>query len=266
MVKPRAAFARPQRKTLERPIGNRGLIGLYPFHSSLGLVSSDFGVAETLAQSSEGANMCTTVDERMKDPSSETLTPLSLFLAGISTVSGQEMGDFSPVLNVPALSSFSVIFCIFVLLQLRVRSIGRAADERTKALEELRRTKANELGGDASTADVERALENYRRTYERVEDLRTVVPGLARIVPPPSQSMTRERMNDNDAAARQFLGVESDVPAQNNDENEEKSLPLPLALLLAVVAISQIGVLLLLSVDPITSNNAFNAISDVSGI
>jgi hypothetical protein len=159
------------------------------------------------------------------------------------------------VLNVPALASFLVVTAIFLFLQFRVASIGRAAEERTEALGALRSLKAKELTGEASPAEVNLALAKYRETYDRVEELRTVVPG-ARIVPPPSQSLSRERMDDNTAAARQFLGIESEAPV-GKDDDTERSLPLPLALLLAVVAASQIGVLVLLSVDPMAHTGIF---------
>lgn len=168
------------------------------------------------------------------------------------SATGPDVVDFSPVLNVPALSSFLVISGIFLFLQLRIRSIGKAADQRTEALGELRSMKARELAGKASPVEVEHALENYREAYDRVESLRDVVPG-ARIAPPPSQSLSRERMEDNVAGARQFLGVETESTSQNDSDDTEKSLPLPLTLLLAVVAASQIGVLVLLSIDPVTN-------------
>jgi hypothetical protein len=184
---------------------------------------------------------------------------LTQFSDTLPIASGQEAADFSPVLNVPALSSFLVVAAIFLFLQLRIWSIGRAADQRTEALGELRSLKKKELVGETAPAEVKRALEKYREAYDRVEELRTIVPG-ARIAPPPSQSLSRERMEDNVAGARQFLSIEPEPP-EGNDDNTERSLPLPLVLLLAVVAASQIGLLFLLSVDPVTSNGIFDAIS-----
>jgi hypothetical protein len=183
---------------------------------------------------------------------------LTQFSDTLPIVNGQEVADFSPVLNVPALSSFLVVAAIFVFLQLRIASIGRAADQRTEALGELRSLKKLELVGRTTPDEVKRALDKYRETYDRVEELRTVVPG-ARIAPPPSQSLSRERMEDNVAGARQFLSIDPE-PSEGNDDNTERSLPLPLALLLAVVAASQIGLLFLLSVDPVTGKGIFDAI------
>jgi hypothetical protein len=192
---------------------------------------------------------------RISFPFSSSDSELTSFSDAFPVIGSQEVADFSPVLNVPALASFLVVTAIFLFLQFRVASIGRAAEERTEALGALRSLKAKELTGEASPAEVNLALAKYRETYDRVEELRTVVPG-ARIVPPPSQSLSRERMDDNTAAARQFLGIESEAPV-GKDDDTERSLPLPLALLLAVVAASQIGVLVLLSVDPMAHTGIF---------
>lgn len=184
---------------------------------------------------------------------------LTHFLDTLPIVSGQEVTtDFSPVLNVPALSSFLVVGAIFLFLQLRISGIGRAADQRTEALEELRGVKKLELVGKTTPDEVKLALDKYRETYDRVEELRTVVPGV-RIAPPPSQSLSRERMEDNVKGARQFLSIDPE-PSEGNDDQTERKLPLSLVLLLAVVAASQIGLLVLLSVDPVTGKGIFDAI------
>jgi hypothetical protein len=172
-------------------------------------------------------------------------------------VGGQEVADFSPVLNVPALSSFLVVAGIFSFLQIRISMIGRAADQRTEALEELRILKKKEVVGETAPGEVKRALEKYRETYDRVEEFRTILPGV-RIAPPPSQSLSRERMEDNLLGARQFLSIDPE-PSEGNDDTEKKLSP-PLVLLLVVVAASQIGLLVLLSVDPVTGIGIFDSI------
>jgi hypothetical protein len=189
---------------------------------------------------------------------------LTQFSDTLPIVVGEEVGaDFSPVLNVPALSSFLVVAAIFLFLQIRIAMIGRAADQRTEALEELRSVKKLELVGRTTPDEVQRALNKYRETYDRVEELRTVVPG-ARIAPPPSQSLSRERMEDNVKGARQFLSIDPE-PSEEKDDKTDKSLPLPLVLLLAAVAASQIGLLVLLSVDPVTGKGIFDAIDAIPG-
>jgi hypothetical protein len=176
-------------------------------------------------------------------------------------VGGQEVADFAPVLNVPALSSFLVVAGIFLFLQIRISLIGRAADKRTEALGELRILKKKEVVGETAPGEVKRALEKYRETYDRVEELRTLLPGV-RVAPPPSQSLSRERMEDNVVGARQFLSIDPE-PSEGNDDNTEKKLPLPLVLLLVVVGASQIGLLVLLSVDPVTGIGIFDSISSI---
>ena len=156
---------------------------------------------------------------------------------------------FAPVLNVPALCSFLVVFVIFSLLQWRVSEISRAATERAEALEELRAVKSKELTGDATTEEVDRAVEAYRRAYGKVEDLRSVIPGVARIVPPPSVSL-----QDSDAAAQQFLGIEPSMSRINNS-TDAPGLSGAQTALLAIVAASQIFLLVLLTMDPMSPNS-----------
>ena len=168
--------------------------------------------------------------------------------------------EFAPQLNVQAFGSFLFIAVIFSWLQFRVSAIGQAAEKQTVALDELRAIKRQELSEDVDAVDVERALERYREAVMKVEDLRTVIPGLARIVPPPSQTVTRERMDENVAAAKQFLDLNLEAPSPRRDEGgeDQRSLPAPLAVLLAVVAVSQIGLLSLLMTDPMAQSELFS--------
>lgn len=170
-----------------------------------------------------------------------------------TSVDPASAGTFEPILNVPALGSFLFIAFVFGLLQWRVRSIETAAVERTRALHRLRELKRQELEGSGTDSKIVReALEQYRQAVLRVERLRTVIPGIARIVQPPSQSLTRERMDENVAAAKQFLDM--DLLEQNNNKSDGDAgeMSLGLKLLIGVVVTLQIGVLLALSVDPLS--------------
>ena len=167
---------------------------------------------------------------------------------------------FAPVLNVPALCSFLVVFLVFSLLQWRVSDIGRAVNARTDALQELRAAKSKELTGEASTDDVDRAVETYRRAYEKVEELRSVIPGVARLVPPSSVSM-----KNSDAAAKQFLGVEESSQTSNStDDAPVQGLSGGQTAVLLIVAASQMLLLGLLTMDSMSANSVLDSLgSDI---
>ena len=74
--------------------------------------------------------------------------------------------NFTPLLDIPALSSFLAITFIFVQLQVRVVSIGEAVDRRAEALENLKFLKAKELEGNVTKEQVDLALETYRMAYD----------------------------------------------------------------------------------------------------
>jgi hypothetical protein len=216
------------------------------------------------------------------------------------------------------LSIFVVITLVFGFLQWRVAAIGTAVDRRTRALQKLRRIKAMELSGDLLNVDyayskelnlsnnndddddatvidnyyrnqvaeknnarVATATEDYREAVQEVERLRTIIPGFARIAPPPAPTAV---MEENIAAAKQFLGIdlsessrssllppgprgenraadEADAKTKRRNESDESPLlssPVLIAVLVAV-GISQIGLLFLLSLDPMmpSSSNVF---------
>ena len=182
--------------------------------------------------------------------------------------------QFEPVLNVPAFSVFVLVAILFLSLQWRVAAIEQATTERTRALEELRRVKTQQLAdgnnnnsnintSSTSSAEVvQQALEAYEQAYWKVERLRTIIPGLARLVPPPPSSLTptgnRSIREENEAAAQQFLGI---VPVQDDDvssateDAEKQTLSPALVAILAVVALSQIALLVLLvATDPMLTN------------
>jgi hypothetical protein len=163
--------------------------------------------------------------------------------------------DFSPVLNVPALISFLVIALAFVSLQVRVTSIGEAADRRTEALKELRLLKSQQLEGKVTTDQVDEALEKYEQTFNEVEQLRSVLPNV-RIRPPPvSAGLAQTRMKENEAAAQQFLGIEPTMDVDDDNKDQGKGgLSLPLAAVLGLVLLSQISLLMLLTSDPMSSS------------
>lgn len=167
------------------------------------------------------------------------------------------------------MASFLLIFSIFAFLQARVRAIERAAERRTGLLRELRDVKARQLSGDIrDEAEVDRAVAAYRQAYEQVENLRTVIPGIARIPSPPSDSLGRARMVENDVAAQQFLGIssvdESSVGSTDRDEKrQEEGLSTGVSAILAFVLASQLFLLGLLSLDAMSANEFLDSLSSV---
>lgn len=141
---------------------------------------------------------------------------------------------------------------------MRVNSIGEAADRRTQALENLKLLKARQLHGNASAEEIQTALVEYERSYKDVERLRNILPGV-RIRPPPvSAGLAQKRMLENEAAAKQYLGIEMSSLVEEDTTNQSPqsgNLSLPLVLILSLVLVSQIGLLLLLANDPMADSS-----------
>lgn len=162
------------------------------------------------------------------------------------------------------MGSFLLIFAVFSFLVQRTSAIEQAVNSRTRAIENVRKVKSLALSGDATQEDVDRAIDTYREVYEKVEKLRYVIPGIARITPPPAGSLSRKFMLENEAAAKQFLGIEPEETNESSSsetESKETSLSPALVAVLAFVAASQIILLGLLSSDPMSAKNAL----DVAG-
>jgi hypothetical protein len=162
--------------------------------------------------------------------------------------------EFTPVLNVPALVAFLVIAFVFTCLRIRVSAIEAASEQRSLLLEKVRDLKSKELNGDNVTHDtVVRAVEDYRQAYDEVERLSAL--GIARIVTPRGQR--------DDVAAKQFLGIEQQLQQQ---PEKDTNLTLPQTALLAVIALSQIVLLLLLLQDPMSSSNMLDIVDTMTGM
>jgi hypothetical protein len=168
---------------------------------------------------------------------------------------------FEPVLSVPSLLVFVVIGTIFAALQWRVTAIEAAVASRTRALQRLRHLSAASLSDPTIARDtVDTALADYERAYMRVETLRTVGPGM-RVVPPTTPTSRRVR-EENEAAARQFLGIASTESSHaneslstTNDTESDGKLASPILIsVLILVGLSQIALLTLLTLsDPMAS-------------
>jgi hypothetical protein len=199
---------------------------------------------------------------------------------------------FEPVLNVPAFTVFLFIMSIFVFLQWRIRAIDNAALERNMALLRLRNLKALELSDPTLSIgtnknSVQAALEEYKHAYDRMEELRTILPGV-RIVSPPSSNINSKQQRDHEIAAQQFLGIAplnddgdlknatDNTAASSNDERlheqRESSTPFPISptmmrnTLLVFVAISQIALFLfLIGTDPMMQSSVTSNFRETTG-
>jgi hypothetical protein len=133
--------------------------------------------------------------------------------------------DFAPVLNVPALGSFLFIAVLYGWLVNRLSQISQTVDQRTNALEQLKKLKAQQLAGLATNDQVSEAVETFRFYYTRVEQLRNVLPNtdLIRISPPPTSVGTEShrQREENQAAARRYLGY----GVENVESNERPTDP-----------------------------------------
>lgn len=166
---------------------------------------------------------------------------------------------FDAVLHVPALAVCVLIAAVFGALQWRVRAIESAVADRTVALRQLRRVKASELSGgtvDAS-APVRDAVADYERAHRRVEALRTLAPGVVLRfgAPPDAQGSGGGRggsVDENTAAAQQFLGIPPPAETERSGDGRLSNL---LIAVLVLVALSQLTLLVfLVATDPMASS------------
>ena len=184
---------------------------------------------------------------------------------------------------------------IFAFLQWRIRAIDHAAGERNTALRQLRNLKARELSDPTMSSStgsstninhqVQVALEEYQRAYDRMEELRTILPGV-RIVSPPSSNINVKQQQEHEMAAQQFLGIlpfkddnEDDEVKQRTDRtmlsndssgiNEEFPLSSMMIrnILLVFVAITQIALFLfLIGTDPMMQSSLSSNIHETTSI
>ena len=195
---------------------------------------------------------------------------------------------FEPVVNVPALGAFAFVTVVFGLLQLRINRVQTAAERRKAALESLRVVKSLQLGADdfAAAADVDEevedtdtkpagrssfseasvraALDEYEAALREELGLRQIVPGIRIVAPGDPKSAEADL-----AAARQFLGLDINdagevVPiaegtavqrstGNENEEEGEKGMSTASKAVLLAVAVLQLGLLYLLSFDPMAA-------------
>ena len=218
-------------------------------------------------------------------PSSFSHQPFGTLLAASDDLSAALTAPapyqtFEPVVNVPALGAFAFVTVVFGLLQLRINRVQTAAERRKAALESLRVVKSLQLGADDFSADlvdtksadrssiseasVRSALDEYEAALREELGLRQLVPGIRIVAPGDPKSAEADL-----AAARQFLGLDINdagevVPiaegtavqrstGNENEEEGEKGMSTASKAVLLAVAVLQLGLLYLLSFDPMAA-------------
>jgi len=166
---------------------------------------------------------------------------------------------FEPVINIPALGSFLLIVVVFSLLQIRISQVNEAAVRRKEALTELRRIKSSELsseGKDRPTSEqIQQALQCYETSLSNEESLRTIIPGIRIVAPNGPVSSSQEDIR----AAKQFLGIDLSTDSTGNETRQE-GFSFGAVAVLAIVALSQLCLLYMLSFDPMTANDVYTTI------
>jgi len=131
---------------------------------------------------------------------------------------------FEPVLDVQAFSTFVVIISVFAALSFRTNQVEGAVQGRKEALENLRLVKSKELAGDENIdeAAIQLALDKFEDAVKKEEELRNIIPGVVRIVPPSSADSKEEEAR---AVAKQFLGKDFDIGTTKREEVQSRNVP-----------------------------------------
>jgi nitrate reductase NapE component len=146
---------------------------------------------------------------------------------------------FEPILSVPALVSFVFVSTILSALILRTNQVEQAVQNRNTMLYKVRDLKSKKLAGDASISklDVDSVLVQYEQAVRTEEALRTLVPGIVRIVPPSDANQKDEAR----AVAKQLLGKEYDIGVQQREQDRYGQLPGVAIGVLVVIALLLVG-------------------------
>jgi hypothetical protein len=154
---------------------------------------------------------------------------------------------FEPTLDVTAFGVFVVISVVFTALIVRTNQVENVVQDRNQALEKLREVKSKELANDETITerDIQTALKEYENAVRKEEDLRNLIPGVVRIVPPSSANKKEE---DASLIAKRFLGKDFDIGTSKRDEVENRNVP-TLALVAVLLLLISQGALFVIASD-----------------
>ena len=206
----------------------------------------------------------------------------ALSVANPATTTLTTAQEFEPVTDWTALGTFVSIMFVFLLLVRRTNAVEQAVLEREQALDLVRRVKSQQLsspsvqqqqqqqhqGEEAERPNqqlsveqqpqwqqLQAALKRYEAAVQQEEQLRNIIPGMVRIVPPSAGNASEEGAA---LAAKRFLGKDYDIgvpPTRDEDRNPSGKLPAIALGILALLGLSLTGLLVLLSMDPTTASN-----------
>lgn len=170
--------------------------------------------------------------------------------------------EFEPVTDWTALGTFLSIMTVFLLLVRRTVAVEKAVMEREEALEVVRALKSKSLEGNTLRSDedtisfsesvtesLQEALQRYEAAVQQEEQLRNIIPGVVRIVPPSAGNAAEENAA---LAAKQFLGKDYDIGVPKRQENPSRKLSGVASVILALSGIVLTGLLFLLTMDSAT--------------
>mmetsp|Transcript_16473 Transcript_16473/g.18982 ORF Transcript_16473/g.18982 Transcript_16473/m.18982 type:complete len:224 (-) Transcript_16473:63-734(-) len=174
----------------------------------------------------------------------------------LSTPQAFEPRAFEPQVDTSALGAFAFVFLVFAALQYRTNQVNNAAIQRKESLEKLRILKMKELanGGSTTSTEVKEAAMAYEGWIVKEEKLRTLIPGVRIVAPNGPASASEEEV----AAAKQLLGLDLKEGVKEKVTEENSTMSSGAVAVLALIGISQIILLIVLSFDPMQqSGNLF---------
>ena len=124
--------------------------------------------------------------------------------------------------------------------------------------------KSKKIAGDESisTEDIELSLQEYEKAVRKEQQLRNIIPGLIRIVPPSAGNLAEEEAS---IIAKQLLGKEYDIGVEKRELTETGKLsPIAIGALafVSILLISLLGFLSLMYLDDPSGAKSMNGVSN----
>lgn len=178
---------------------------------------------------------------------------------GISSPPGT---SFDPVLDVSALSAFSVIAIVFTFLMARASAVENATTKRKDATEKLRDARKQELvGGDSASL----ALKQLEDALKEEETLRTIIPGIRIRAPNSLQDDDKDQIRmllkiDETSEEPKYPTISSFLELVNESKSsltEQNGISNVSKFILGAIVVLQLFLLYILSFDPMKGSDVF---------
>lgn len=179
---------------------------------------------------------------------------------GVDYITSSSVQEFEPVVDWAALGTFVAIMGVSLLLVRRTAAVEEAVMERDAALTLVRDLKSKSLIGtqdEVAEQKLDEALKRYEQAVLQEEQLRNIVPGVVRIVPPSAGNASEENAR---VAAKQFLGKDYDIGVPKREVNPNGKLPVIALGILAILGISLTALLVFLSLDPMAASSFLDSL------